>query len=262
LGSTLTSPNEALVENYERDGFCLCPQLLPQDLIERVIPHMDAVIEGRYETGIEPRPHTKTGDPKRLRKIDMSHLSDRTLYELMTHPAIGQLAAAVTGAEMVQLWASQLLYKPAGGQQIGNVGWHQDKQYWKYWQGEGVFTVWLAISDVKEESGPMKFIRGSHRAGLLDLGDFFDNDMDKLRAKFAGNDRLPWNEVSTILPPGGASVHHCFTIHGSGPNVSALPRRSFALHLRTEKSTPVAGANDFFVSHLDDPAYSPVIYRR
>lgn len=42
------------------------PSIIPRDLIQRVIPHMDAVINQRYETGIEPlcRTWKPGGDPK------------------------------------------------------------------------------------------------------------------------------------------------------------------------------------------------------
>ena len=32
-----------------------------------------------------------------------------------------------------------------------------------------------------------------------------------------------------LLAPGGASFHHCRTLHGSGPNQSARVRRAFAI---------------------------------
>ena len=45
-----------------------------------------------------------------------------------------------------------------------------------------------------------------------------------------------WEEVPAIPPPGGVSLHHKFTFHGSDANVSNEPRRSLAVHLRTERS--------------------------
>ncbi len=256
-------------DRYRRDGFFFSPPIIPADLIERVTARMDAVMAGEYETGEPPRRSWNPGDdPKRIRKIDQAHLSDRTIYELASHPAIGHWAAALLGAKRVQLWASQMLYKPPvgpvgpgspGGGVSGNVGWHQDKQYWKYLDGE-LFTAWVAVSDVTGASGPMRFLRGSHRWGLLDSGDFFGHDHEAQRKEIPVPEGESWEEVEAVLRPGAVSFHDRHTYHASGPNVSDAPRRSFAFHLRTENARPVEGRTDYYVQHLDDPAYCPVLY--
>lgn len=245
---------------YRRDGFYFSPPILPADLIERVSASMDAVMAGDYETGEPPRRSWNPGDdPKRIRKIDQAHLSDRTIYELASHPAIGRWAAALLGAKRVQLWASQMLFKPAGGEATGNVGWHQDKQYWRFMDGE-LFTAWVAVSDVTEASGPMRFLRGSHRWGLLDSGDFFGHDHETQQKDIPVPEGESWEEVEAVLPPGAVSFHDRHTYHASGPNVSDAPRRSFAFHLRTENTRPLKGRTDYYVQHLDDPAFCPVLY--
>jgi len=61
------------------------------------------------------------------------------------------------------------------------------------------------------------------------------------------------------MAAGGASFHHRFTYHGSGPNTSSEPRRRFAIHVRTERSEPVYGES-YYTAHLDDDAVCPVIY--
>ena len=247
-------------ERYRRDGFYFSPPIIPADLIERVTARMDAVMAGEYETGEPPRRSWNPGDdPKRIRKIDQAHLSDRTIYELASHPAIGHWAAALLGAKRVQLWASQMLFKPAGGEVTGNVGWHQDKQYWRYLEGE-LFTAWVAVSDVTGASGPMRFLRGSHRWGLLDSGDFFGHDHEAQQKDIPVPEGESWEEVEAVLPPGAVSFHDRHTYHASGPNESAAPRRSFAFHLRTENAHPVEGRTDYYVQHLDDPVYCPVLY--
>jgi ectoine hydroxylase-related dioxygenase (phytanoyl-CoA dioxygenase family) len=38
------------------------------------------------------------------------------------------------------------------------------------------------------------------------------------------------------LKKGQASFHSCLTIHGSGPNRSAQPRRSMAVHLQDKEN--------------------------
>ena len=254
-------------EKFERDGFFIPPDpVIPKELVGRAVIGMDAVMNREYETGIPPggRKWNPGDDERVIRKIDQPHICDRTIMELFTYPAIGQWAAHLTGAKMIQLWASQLLYKPSGGDVSGNVGWHQDKQYWTYWQEGEVFTAWIALSDVTEESGPMRFVRGSHAwGGLIEGGDFYGSDHQAQRETITVPPGKVWEEVPVVLPPGGVSFHHRHTFHGSGPNRASSPRRSFALHLRTENTASIPGIEKdvHTTMNLDDPSVCPILYQ-
>src|SRR5262245_43936341 len=83
-------------------------------------------------------------------RSDAVHLCDKSFHLLSTQPILGEWVARITGAEMVQLWSSQLFIKPAGGGEGGNIGWHTDRDYWPYWDGE-VLTVWLALGEVTRD---------------------------------------------------------------------------------------------------------------
>jgi ectoine hydroxylase-related dioxygenase (phytanoyl-CoA dioxygenase family) len=262
--TTLKAPTASA--QFEADGFYLHPaSIVPDDLIRRAIAGMDAVRNGIYETGTPPQPSywNPGDDPRKLCKIEMSQVANQAIMELVSHPALGALAAEVTGARWVQVWWVQLLVKPpADTEGVGktNVGWHQDRQYWQVWEeGSELFTAWVALSDVTAEAGPMRFVRGSHRWGL-GAGDFYGQDHEALRERIALPEGALWEEVAAILPPGGVSFHHNLTYHGSGPNRSGEPRRSFAIHMRTERSRPVEDARRGLTQFIDDPAYCPVIY--
>ncbi|MBP6508661.1 MAG: phytanoyl-CoA dioxygenase family protein [Opitutaceae bacterium] len=252
---------------FEQEGFYIAPIVIPADLLARVRPRIDAVYAGEYETGIAPcgSPKGCSTPPTSLVKIDNAHRSDRTIHELVSHPALGRLAAAITGAKMVQVFATQMLIKPSGGQDSGSVGWHQDQEYWDSGLEGELFTAWVAVSDVTADSGPMRFVHGSNHWGLLKAGDFFSANLDALKQriqqKSGGN---AWRETAAILPPGGVSFHHRLTVHGSGPNLAALPRVSFAIHLRTENSRVREGVRWQDVGYLNDfndMQGSPIIYR-
>lgn len=262
-----TLEKEELRALYERDGFYICPApIVPEDIVERAVRGMDDVMNGVYETGTAPEESSwRPGDdPLKLCKIEMPQRANRAIMELISHREIGKTASAITGAEMVQVWWVQLLVKPPSdpaGAVTANVGWHQDLQYWDVWEeGSELFTAWVALSDVSAVSGPMRFIAGSHRWGLQSEGDFWRQEEDAcdygLKAP-AGED---WREVPAVLPPGGASFHHCLTLHGSGPNLSTSPRRSLALHLRTEKSRPRDGLRKGLARHIDEGDICPTIY--
>ena len=114
---------------FEDDGFYLHQEpLVPDDLIRRATEGMDALRSGDYDTGEPPRGGWQPGDdPQRLCKIEMPQIANRAILELVSHPAIGELAAASSGARMVQVWWVQLLGKPPAdpqGQVPTNIGWH------------------------------------------------------------------------------------------------------------------------------------------
>jgi len=256
----------AAAAQFAREGFYIVPSVILPELLARVRPHIDAVYAGEYETGIPPcgSPNGCKEPPQKLVKIDNAHRSDRTIFELVTHPAIGQWAAALTGAKMVQVFACQMLIKPPGGQGGVNVGWHQDQEYWDHAMTGEMFTAWVAISDVTAESGPMRFVPGSNHWGLLKAGDFFSDKLDEIKQRFQGKSGGTWREVAAILPPGGVSFHHRLTVHGSGENHAAGPRVSFAIHFRTEKSAlrdDVKWQDAGYLNDFADPVGSPVSYR-
>jgi len=252
---------------FERDGFFLHPEpLFPEERLQRASQGMDALRSGQYETGVPPQPSywNPGDDPNKLCKIEMPQVASRAIMELLRHSALGELAAAVTGAEWVQLWWVQLLLKPPARPEgaATNIGWHQDRHYWQVWEeGSELFTAWIALSDVTLEAGPMRFVRGSHRWGLQQ-SDFYGQDHEAQRQGIQVPPGHNWEEVPALLPPGGVSFHHNLTYHGSGPNRSPAPRRSFAVHLRTERSRPVDDARKGLTQFIDDPEYCPVIYRR
>ena len=71
-----------------------------------------------------------------------------------------------------------------------------------------------------------------------------------------------WREVPAVMAPGAFSLHHRLTYHGSHPNLTTVPRRSFAIHLRAEDATPTPGNDQQYdyVSFLNNPAICPVIW--
>jgi len=264
----MLTPSPTEVKNrYEADGFLITPEpILPVDLVARASEGMDAIRRGEYDTGRPPCPSiwNPGDDPNRLCKIENPQFASKAIRELLCYPALGEWAAAVTGATIVQVWWVQLLYKPPGTSQTPtNIGWHQDRYYWGVWEeGSELFTAWIALSDVREECGPMRFVCGSHRWGFLNQGDFYEQDIAGQRTAIQRPEGAAWEEVEAILPPGGVSFHHHLTLHGSGPNLSDTPRRSLAAHLRTQSSRPVNDQRAGLAQFIDNFELCPVIYGR
>lgn len=254
-------------ERFAQDGFYIHAEpIMTADLLARAAQGLTDVRNGVYETGVAPigRNWKRGDDPTVLAKLDNAHWSSAALFDALVESRLGELAGAVTGAEWVQIWALQGLYKPpsAGRTNRANVGWHQDQTYWAsiFEDGSELLTAWLALSDVSQQSGPMQFVVGSHTWGALD-GDFFEQDQDVNRSRIALPEGEHWMEATDVLPAGGVSFHHRMLLHGSNQNVSSRPRMSMAVHLRTERSAPRMPLQPL-TSDLDDPRRCPVIFRR
>jgi hypothetical protein len=264
----MTRPIETAHEQYLANGFYIHPTpIISADVVTLAIDGMEAVVRGKYDTGQPPvqSPWQPGDDPgAKLVKIEMPQIASQAIQRLLTYPALGELAAQVAGARAVQVWWVQLLRKPPSRLDStleANVGWHQDRYYWKAWDDESeLFTAWVALSDVTGAAGPMRFVGGSHNWGLGQSSDFFGQDLDALRSRIEAAGHGAWEETPAILPPGGVSFHHSLTYHGSGPNHGDAPRRSFAVHLRTENSAPRQGQREGLTRFIDNLAICPVIY--
>ena len=268
---TFTAPdidqNAAAV--FQSQGYFQAPQLIPDDLLNNSVAHMDQVIAGQYETDPVIRHHfsrtVEPGSPQdRLIKINNAHGVDATLLSLISYPAIGAWASFMLGGvDRVQVWHTQLLYKPPGSSSKGNIGIHQDFNYWQFFDKiDGILTAWIALSDVAVPSGAMRFVPGSHRWPLIDPGNFAEQDERKALAAIEVPDGEEWTEHAAVMPRGAVSFHHPMTFHGSGPNVSDQPRRSIAVHLCSEGSR-VVKENPFVSDEtLKSAEENPVIFQR
>jgi ectoine hydroxylase-related dioxygenase (phytanoyl-CoA dioxygenase family) len=252
---------------YREQGYyCHTAPVLSPGEIAATLRGMEQVRDGHYETGIPPEdsPWKPGNDPRTLCKIEMAQQCNRAIMTAVANSRLGEVAAGITGASMIQAWWVQLLIKPPvspEGDFKTNVGWHQDFQYWDCWEdGSEVFTAWLALSDVTEEAGCMHFVPGSHMWGLLGQGDFYGQDLEAQSHGIRVPDGKVWTEASGALPPGGVSFHHRLTLHASGPNRSGAPRCSLAIHLRTEKSSPKNGQRKGLVEFIDDPSRCPILF--
>lgn len=254
----------SLKQAYEQQGHAALPVVLSESAIAACRERMKAVLQGSYQTGIQPkRVDWRPGDDElMIRRVEQAHWADQTIMQTISTPALAELVAEMTGAEALQIWNVQLLQKPSGNTSFtSHVGWHQDSSYWPMWEGE-VFTVWLALSDVQANSGPIRYVDGSHHWGALSGSDFwFEGELDDLKAQLPIPADAQWCEHAAVLPPGAATMHHKYTMHGSAANSAGHDRWSFAIHFRTEKARYLPEADpDGAVTHLHDFTRCPVVY--
>ncbi|MFJ6200046.1 phytanoyl-CoA dioxygenase family protein [Micromonospora sp. NPDC092111] len=253
---------DLLRRRYHDDGFCVTPSVIASGLLDEANEAAEAVAAGRTDTGLAPklRERERGDGPQRLVKIAEPHNCSHALRRLVAHPPVWELAAAVTGARALQVWAVDLFIKrPTDEAPTGNIGWHQDGPFAPYWHGD-IFTVWVALSAVSADASPLRYVPGSQQLGPLGRADLFQTDLDPARTGLPLPDGFRWSEVTAEVPAGGLALHHRDMLHASGPNRSDGPRRSLAIRVRTERCVLDREAVAARRAHLDDPVLAPVVH--
>jgi hypothetical protein len=231
-------------ERYRRDGFYVCPEpVVPGETVRQAVAGMDAVRAGEYDTGRPPRPSSWSpgDDPNALCKIEMPQIASHAIMQLVSHPALGAKAAAISAARAVQVWWVQLLYKPpaaSGGQRGTNVGWHQDYNYWRSSDRPQMLTAWIPLQEVNPELGTMHFVKGSNKWGWHEEYSHFGR-YDMAEQERVIRQHMPeeaeYQTAPVLLEAGRVSFHHCLTLHGSGPNhAHRQHRRAIAIHIQAD----------------------------
>ena len=230
---------------YKKNGFCCLPkEALTSEQVDSAVLSVSEVRDGHFDTGTPPSSHP-VYDPNNLCKINDAHLASNAFYNLLTKSQLGTQIAGVTNSSFVQVWATQLLIKPPGSGTEGHVGWHQDRQYWEYWQGEtGLFTAWIALSEVDEKSGPMQFVVNSHRWGFLNKGDFFASDQQALKNDIKGVVNQEWFENEHGYPPTSTAA--------SSSSTAAAKADDTQQHAADDDDGSDVGDLDSFLDGIED----------
>jgi ectoine hydroxylase-related dioxygenase (phytanoyl-CoA dioxygenase family) len=138
-----------------------------------------------------------------------------------------RLAALLLGLPEEQVnGGGHMILKPAHyGRE---TPWHQDEAYWNPEVIPNSLSVWLPLDPATRESGCMQFIPGSHRD---EVHRHRHIDDDPSVHGLVTDEADPSRAVACPIPAGGATFHHCRTLHYAGPNTTDRPRRAYILVL-------------------------------
>lgn len=222
MSLSITAP---LVSDYERDGVVLIRSFLSAAEVAAVRAELDRYIRDDLAS-----------KPLNARTLEKDEKTVRNLWRLEEHNdffrALGEredikaLIAPLVHGEPV-LCAVETFNKPA---RIGSgVPYHQDNAYFCQTPPD-MLTVWIAIDAVTEANGPVFFVKGSHKAGMLPTRP------SGVRGNSIGLAETPDVQLEEqfcgLLEPGDATIHQCETIHHSAPNTTEHSRLGLLLVYR------------------------------
>ncbi|MBB44133.1 MAG: phytanoyl-CoA dioxygenase [Rhodospirillaceae bacterium] len=142
---------------------------------------------------------------------------------------VTELAAKIMRTEKLNYVDEHLLVKEPGTE--NKTHWHQDLPYYEI-GGPDFGSFWIPLDAVDENSGALRFVKGSHRSGkiyqpvriaegvLVEEADQYDGPVPNI-------DENPdlYEVVSYNMLPGDALFFHAGVLHAAFPNKTTTRRR-------------------------------------
>ncbi len=247
------------MQDFARDGWAVVRGVVPADEL--------AAMAAVFAAAIPDGEHYPRRDDGVL--CEVTGLAGRypPLAAIARDPRFGALVARALDASRIQLLQDSLLYKPA--RDGGSVAWHQDHTYVGFVVPARVVSLRIALLPEDEGNGCMRVVDGSHHWGPVGAQRALtETQVDSLLPALTDAQRSSLAAARPLeLAPGDISIHHCLTLHGSGPNRSAQPRRTIILRMfdaacRLDPTRLPPGGEAYFPTdadgHLADSAF-PVV---
>lgn len=239
----------SLHDDFETHGWVLVRNVIPEEDLARfhrafahLVPEIDY-----------PR---RPEDDGVVWEVTGTAAAVPALRRISRDPRLASLVAEALGCPRVQLLQDSLLYKPS--REGGSVQWHQDHTYTGFLTPPRVASLRVALLAEDEAAGCMRVVDGSHRWGPLgDLSALSATRVDSLLPALSDEQRQAIAGARLLeLAPGDVTIHHCLTLHGSGPNRSPAPRKTIILRMfdsacRLDASRLPEAARASFVTEPD-----------
>ena len=180
------------------------------------------------------------------RKIDHPFRKSAIFRQAALNRKLGEILEHLLGRKPL-LARDQIFMKPP---RFGSAKpYHQDNAYFLCEPADDVITAWIAMDDVDEENGCLRYIDGSHKLGLVPHEPIPGEPHNK--APPADLVDLSREKLGCVRK-GGVLIHHGYTLHTSHRNHSERWRRAYATHWVTNRAVSSIGILDdaIFLSEL------------
>ena len=222
------------VETFNRDGYLFFPSLFKADEIGALIDAVPALYARREAYNVREK------GSEAVRTNFAAHLYSEPFARLARHPRMVRPVQQLFDDEPLYMHQFKINGKMAFEGDVWQ--WHQDYGTWKNddaMPGERAMNVAIFLDAVNEFNGPLMFIPGSHRRGVIDAKHDLtttsyplwtvDHALIAALVERAGGKQ--GGIVSPKGPAGSMILFHSCLVHASTSNLSPWNRVSVYLSL-------------------------------
>ena len=227
------------VESVKREGYLCLPRLTSEKealmiktSLERLFKEKAGWNEGAYgELAATTNGDGKPNSPQILLPVNYAPV----LHKTECFANARQIAKQILG-EKADFILDLAIYKCAHSGEA--TPWHQDQAFRDPKFDYHEVTIWLALRDVDEISGCLRFMPRSHQGPVLEHRR--TNQNGESIALECCAPLAPSAAVKGEIPLGGCTVHFPKTLHSSTTNSSAEPRIVYIMTFGTSPTPAVS----------------------
>lgn len=240
------------VRSYREDGFLLLPACFSPEEVQEMNGELPAIFAEDTPARVLEK------GSGQVRSVYGSHRTSGLFARLVRDRRVLDPARTILEGE-VYVHQFKVNAKLAF---VGDVWeWHQDYIFWRNEDGmptPRVVNAVVFLDEVTEFNGPLLFIPGSHRAGVLDPGkrrDGSGGDAPAWAADVAADlsytltremiaDMVAERGIVAPKGPAGSVLFFDANVaHGSGPNMSPFDRKLMLVTYNSVHNVPVPRGN-------------------
>jgi phytanoyl-CoA hydroxylase len=212
----MSSKNFSEVKHsFDKDGYVFLPGFLSKKNVEAINYRLQDFIKNKVP-GM-PFNHVfyeDNNDPATLKQLQDLHVHDVFFNGILNGSEFEKIAEVLLGEKVIGKNLEYFNKPPKIGKPTPP---HQDGYYFMLNPPQAI-TMWMALEDVDEETGCVRYIKGSHLQGMRPHGKtktlgFSQGIMDYGEKDFA-------DEIPFPAKPGDLLIHHAMTIHRADGNKS------------------------------------------
>lgn len=210
-----------LKEIYQRDGYVVLRGFLSPDDVARVNDFLKKVITEKIPSmAANHVVYEDKNDKSTLKLMQDLHTYEPFFNELLFKSRFTEIAETLLDDRALGKTVEYFNKPPLIGKPTPT---HQDGYYFMLQPPEAV-TMWLALEEVDEENGCVRYVKGSHVKPMRPHGRTQTLGFSQGITDY-GNEDDRANEVAVPARPGDLLIHHAMTIHRADGNKSSTRSR-------------------------------------
>ncbi len=246
------------VDHFRKNGWVILRQFMAPSSVAQIKER------ATQRMGTDPQTVTRLSPDERIEneynwyaRWDGPSHADDWIKSFSHSNSAGSMAAAATelSGSTIRFYFDHIFTKRPASKSGGPTPWHQDLPHHPL-DRQGGLTMWTPLVDCPAEMGTMRFLNGSHKAGIF--GRFL-NRSDGVSLVDEYPDVIKDFEVSDPLDMkvGDTTVHNLAVIHHAPENLTDKPRWVYACQWLPVKAR-FTGAPNHRTDGLNMPIDQPL----